>query len=83
MAADAAADELVFAMRRMNNVHNPKLYTAPSKVERSTEERITSNLGDAPTTARPGGIAGAGIAVLAQVSGHHHNRDVPAPPPET
>jgi len=84
MAADGAAKELLgFAKNRLNKFYNPKLYVAPPKVELSTEERIASNFGDAPATTAPGGIAGTGIAVLAQISTHYGHRDAPAPPPET
>jgi len=39
-------------------------------------------MGGTLTTVAPGGIAGTGIAVLAQVS-MHSQKDAPAPPPET
>merc|ERR1719199_96843 len=70
MASDAAAKELLgFAKNRLNKFYNPKLYKAPPKRVLSEEERITVNMGGtlAPTAA-PGGIAGTGIAVLADVS---------------
>ena len=35
------------------------------------------------TTAAPGGIAGAGIAVFAQISAHEQQKAAPRPPPET
>merc|ERR1719491_2613322 len=59
----------------MNKFYNPKLYKAPPKRELSEEERITVNMGGtlAPTAA-PGGIAGTGVAALAQAA---------PPPPET
>merc|ERR1712241_567227 len=51
-------------------------------VELSAEDRIYSNQGGELVTAAPTGIAGTGIAVLAQVS-MHEQKDAPAPPPET
>jgi len=80
-ASDTAAKELLaFAKNRLNKFYNPKLYKAPPKRELSEEDRITLNMGGtlAPTAA-PGGIAGTGIAVMAQVKAH----DAPPPPPET
>jgi len=84
LASDAAAKELLgFAKNRLRKFYSPKLYKPPPKREMSEEERITVNLGGtlAPTDA-PGGIAGTGITVLAQVFQHVH-KDVPPPPPET
>merc|ERR1719265_2918122 len=69
-ASDTAAKELLaFAKNRLNKFYNPKLYKAPPKRELSEDDRITLNMGGtlAPTAA-PGGIAGTGIEVLAQVS---------------
>merc|ERR1712204_138821 len=40
-------------------------------------------MGGLVTTVAPGGIAGTGIAVLAQVSMHRNGKDAPAPPPAT
>merc|ERR1712079_393657 len=86
MASDTAAREvLAFAKNRLNKFYNPKLYKAAPKVELSTGDRVFKSLGnpdDLVTTAAPGGIAGTGIAVLAQVSSHQH-RAAPAPPPAT
>merc|ERR1712050_68294 len=86
MASDTAAREVIeFAKNRLNKFYNPKLYKAPPKVELSAGERIFSNMGnpdDLITTAAPGGIAGTGIAVLAQVFSHE-NKAAPPPPPET
>merc|ERR1719456_2218607 len=82
MANDAAAKELLgFAKNRLNKFYNPKLYKAPPKRQLSEEERITVNMGGtlAPTAA-PGGIAGTGVTVLADVSEH---KAAPPPPPET
>merc|ERR1719263_215186 len=82
MANDAAAKELLgFAKNRLNKFYNPKLYKAPPKRELSEEDQITVSMGGtlAPTAA-PGGIAGTGIAVLADVS--QHSQAKPPPPPE-
>jgi len=78
MAADSAAEKLLqLAKNRLNKFYNPKLYKAPPKRELSEEERITVSMGGtAPPTPAPGGIAGTGVAVLAQ-------REAPPPPPET
>merc|ERR1712087_466433 len=86
MASDTAAREvLAFAKNRLNKFYNPKLYKAPPKVELSAGDRAYKSLGnpdDLVTTAAPGGIAGTGIAVLAQVSSHEH-KAAPPPPPAT
>jgi predicted RNase H-like nuclease (RuvC/YqgF family) len=82
MASDAAAKELLgFAKNRLNKFYNPKLYKAPPKRVLSEEDRATLAAGGtlAPTAA-PGGIAGTGVTVLADVSAHSQAR--PAPPPE-
>merc|ERR1719454_1142858 len=78
-ANTAAKDLLAFAKNRLNKFYNPKLYKAPPKRELSEEERITVNMGGtlAPTAA-PGGIAGTGVTVLADVSAH---KAAPPPPP--
>jgi len=79
MASDGAAKEILgFAKNRLNKFYNPKLYKAPPKRELSEEDRITLNMGGtlAPTDA-PGGIAGTGVTLLAQI------QDAPPPPPET
>merc|ERR1719253_1625710 len=79
MAQDTAAKELLhFAKNRLNKFYNPKLYKAPPKTELSKEDRIfVSEGGTPPPTAAPGGIAGTGITVLADVSAHV----APPPPP--
>merc|ERR1719246_358573 len=83
MASDGAAQELLgHAKNRLNKFYNPKLYKPPAKVELSSEDRIYSSMGGEVTTAAPGGIAGTGVAVFAQVS-VHTQRDAPAPPPAT
>jgi len=85
MANDAAAKELLgFAKNRLNKFYNPKLYKPPPKRVLGEEDRIVVNMGGtlAPTAA-PGGIAGTGIAALADVSAHNAGRVAPPPPPET
>merc|ERR1719401_2683641 len=84
MANDAAAKELLgYAKNRLNKFYNRKLYKAPPKVELSAEERIlVSQGGTASPTPAPGGIAGTGIAVLADVSLHEQDGEKPPPPPE-
>merc|ERR1719251_631816 len=83
IASDGAAQELLaFAKNRLNKFYNPKLYKPPPKTELSAEDRTFSSMGGTLTTVAPGGIAGTGIAVLAQVS-MHSQKDAPAPPPET
>merc|ERR1719388_51331 len=72
MANNKGAKELIlFAKNRMQKFYNPKLYKPPPKRELTEEERITLNMGGtlAPTEA-PGGIAGTGVTVFAQVSAH-------------
>merc|ERR1712079_618558 len=85
MASDTAAKELMkFAKNRLNKFYNPKLYKAPPKTELSREDRIVENMsGTAAPTAAPGGIAGTGIAVFAEVSSHDQEQVAPPPPPET
>merc|ERR1719436_2095501 len=85
MASDAAAKELLgFAKNRLNKFYNPKLYKAPPKRVLFDEDQLTVSMGGtlAPTAA-PGGIAGTGIAVLADVSAHNAGKVAPPPPPET
>jgi len=84
MASDTAAKEVLgWAKNRLNKFYNPKLYKPAPKTELSTENRIYSSVGGELTTAAPGGIAGTGITVLAQVSAHRKLQDAPPPPPET
>jgi len=85
MASDTAAKELLkFAKNRLNKFYNPKLYKAPPKTELSREDRIVENMsGTAAPTEAPGGIAGTGIAVFAEVSNHNQDGVAPPPPPET
>merc|ERR1719265_2201783 len=77
MANNNAAKELIgIAKNRMNKFYNPALYKPPPKRELSEEDRIAVNLGGgtAPPTPAPGGIAGTGVTVFADVA--------PPPPPE-
>merc|ERR1719230_747840 len=85
MASNGAAKELLgFAKNRLNKFYNPKLYKAPPKADLSKADSINVAMGgEAPATAAPGGIAGTGIAALAQVSVRVSRKDAPAPPPET
>merc|ERR1740117_673859 len=72
MASDGAAKEILgFAKNRLNKFYNPALYKPPAKRELSDEDRATLAAGGtlAPTAA-PGGIAGTGVTVLADVSDH-------------
>jgi len=81
MASDGAASEILgFAKNRLNKFYNPSLYKAPPKRELTDEDRATLAAGGtlAPTAA-PGGIAGTGATVLADVSAHV----APPPPPAT
>merc|ERR1719478_1082502 len=79
-ANNAAKDLLSFAKNRLNKFYNPRLYKAPPKRQLTEEERITvSNGGTLAPTAAPGGIAGTGVTVLADVSAHA----APPPPPAT
>merc|ERR1719284_850289 len=86
MASDSAAKELLEIVKnRLNKFYNPKLYKAAPKVELSASDRIMVSEGIAmPPTEAPGGIAGTGVTVLAQVAAHvQHSRVAPPPPPET
>jgi len=81
MASDTAAKELLgFAKNRLNKFYNPKLYKAPPKRTLTEEEQlIISQGGTLAPTAAPGGIAGTGVTVMAQVNKHDA---APPPPPE-
>ena len=59
-------------------------YKAPPKRELSDMDRATLAAGGtlAPTAA-PGGIAGTGVTVLADVSAHNGAKVAPPPPPAT
>jgi len=78
-ANKAAVDILGFAKNRLNKFYNPKLYKAPPKRELSKEDRIAVDLGGGtpPPTEAPGGIAGTGVTVLAEL------KAAPGPAPET
>merc|ERR1740127_79759 len=84
MASDTAAkDLLALAKNRLNKFYNPKLYKPAPKRELSAEGRIVVEMGGtlAPTNP-PGGIAGTGVTVLAQISAHSRHQVAPPPPPE-
>merc|ERR1719189_44881 len=87
VASNTAAKEVLnFAINRLNQFYNPKLHKAAAKAELSAGDRVFSNMGnpgDILTTAAPGGIAGTGIAVFAQISVHEQQKAAPGPPPET
>merc|ERR1719387_750915 len=86
MASNSAAKELLgIVQNRLNKFYNPKLYKAPPKIELSASDRVMVAEGIAmETTMPPGGIAGTGVTVFAQVSAHHQQKKVaPPPPPET
>jgi len=85
MASNTAAKELLgLAKNRLNQYYNPKMYVPPAKRELAAGERIAVSMGGtAPPTPAPGGIAGTGIAVLAEVSAHTRHNVAPPPPPET
>jgi len=86
LAQNSAAKELLeYAKNRLNKFYNPKLYRAPPKQNLTREEQIAVNLGGTPPpTEAPGGIAGTGVTVLAQVSAHsslkHGQSPEDAPP---
>merc|ERR1719150_2596156 len=76
MASDTAAKELLkFAKNRLNKFYAPKLYLPAAKAELSSEDRIYQSEGGTLPTAAASGIAGTGIAVLAQVSAHSQNKE--------
>lgn len=81
MASDSAAKQLLgLAKNRLNKFYNPKLYKPPPKRELSREDQIVVAQGGTLTpTNPPGGIAGTGVTVFAEVKAH----GAPPPPPET
>merc|ERR1711920_352332 len=85
MASDSAAKELLgIAKNRLNKFYNPKLHKPAAKRELDAEGRIYENMGGEIATTTPGGIAGTGVTVLAQVRTHTQRNDAaPSPPPET
>merc|ERR1719265_1522299 len=83
MASDSACKELIgFAKNRLNKFYNPKLYKPPPKREITEAERMELAAGGtlAPTAA-PGGIAGTGVTVFAQIQAHVQHKADPGPPP--
>merc|ERR1719440_1154117 len=80
---NAALQLLEIAKNRLNKFYNPKLYKAPPKRELTEEERLYVASGGVLTTPAPGGIAGTGIAVFAQVRAHQDSDGAPPPPPAT
>merc|ERR1712113_1259946 len=85
MAENSAAKELLgIAKNRLNQFYNPKLFKPAPKVELSAQERIlVSQGGTASPTPAPGGIAGTGVTVLADVAAHSQGQVAPPPPPAT
>merc|ERR1719198_2186457 len=84
MANDSAAKELLaIAKNRLNKFYNPKLYKAPPKAEMSAEDATYSAMGGEVTTAAPGGIAGTGVTVFAQLGMKQEDQAAPPPPPAT
>merc|ERR1712066_709549 len=85
VASDSAAKELLgIAKNRLNKFYNPKLHKPAAKRELDAEGRIYENMGGDIATTTPGGIAGTGVTVLAQVRAHDQRSGAaPAPPPET
>merc|ERR1719198_842998 len=79
MASNTAAKQLVeMAKNRMNKFYNPKMYKPPPKRELTEEERITVNMGGTlEPTAPPGGIAGTGVTVFAQIKVHEAQPEAP------
>ncbi|CAK0863831.1 unnamed protein product [Prorocentrum cordatum] len=70
MSSNSAAKELLeMAVNRLNQFYNPRMYKAPAKVERSTMDAISQDVG--------------GAASLVQVSEHRRFVEAPPPPPET
>jgi len=78
-ANKAAVDLLAFAKNRLQKFYNPSLYKSAPKRELSQEDRIAVDLGGGtpPPTEAPGGIAGTGVTVLAEVKAN------PGPAPDT
>merc|ERR1711920_859503 len=84
MASDSAAKELLgIAKNRLNKFYNPKLHKPAAKRELDAEGRIYENMGGDIATTTPGGIAGTGVTVLAQVRAHEQRSGGAAAPPET
>jgi len=85
MASDTAAKELLgIAKNRLNKFYNPSLYKAPPKRVLTEEERLyVASGGTLDATPAPGGIAGTGVTVMAQVKAHVQGKADPGPAPET
>jgi chromosome segregation ATPase len=75
----AALQLLEVAKNRLNKFYNPTIYKPPPKRELTEEERLYVASGGVLTTPAPGGIAGTGIAVFAQMRATM--KDAPPPPP--
>merc|ERR1719313_1302500 len=86
-AENQAATQLIEAAKnKLNKFYNPTMYKAPERRELTEEERIAVSAGapdprDAEEAGGPGGIAGTGITVFAQVRAA--SNAAPPPPPET
>merc|ERR1719436_562373 len=76
MASDSAAKELLlYAKNRLNKFYTPKLYRPPAKAELTAEGRLEASVsGTEPPTEAPGGIAGTGLTVLAEVAAHRQRK---------
>merc|ERR550514_2527625 len=72
---NAALQLLDVAKNRLNKFYNPKVYKPPPKRELTEEERLYVASGGVLTTPAPGGIAGTGIAVFAQMKVRLHGQD--------
>merc|ERR1719450_1807457 len=77
----AAVQLLEVAKNQLNKFYNPKLYKAPPKRELTEEERLYVASGGVLTTPAPGGIAGTGIGVFAQMRARDDDQAAPPPPP--
>merc|ERR1719359_2064529 len=64
---NAALQLLDVAKNRLNKFYNPAVYKPPPKRELTEEERLYVASGGVLTTPAPGGIAGTGVTVFAQV----------------
>jgi len=84
MAEDAAAkDILAIAKNRLAKFYTPKLYQPPPKRELSAMNAVYVAEGGSVPAVAPGGIAGTGVTVFADVSAHSQDVVAPPPPPET
>merc|ERR1719321_549294 len=81
----AAVQLLEVAKNQLNKFYNPTAYKPPPQQELTEEERIYVANGGVLTTPAPGGIAGTGVAVFAQLATRAKARDdddvAPPPPP--